>query len=240
MGRSTKIKLPIDLRDLLVKCHLKVKDIPDSAKKLKNGYKVRKACFLSFVITYLPLCIFKVAMNGRNDGKKKMEIETPEIHTCAECKKSADQHLMIDCDTCQFFYHIACLDPPLTHVPVKAQQWGWECSKCAESDSEEESDTTLDLDTPRQLRTFRKPVQRLSISSPDHRRKMHPHVRMKSPLHTNGLRSPSIVSCQKDETEPNFLNLITFVGSIAVKSFSSQPTPSTSQFASPGKSISRK
>uniref|UniRef100_A0A914XKU5 PHD-type domain-containing protein n=1 Tax=Plectus sambesii TaxID=2011161 RepID=A0A914XKU5_9BILA len=79
---------------------------------------------------------------------------------------STDQHLLAHCDTCAKHYHLACLDPPLTRMPKKTAQYGWECSKCA--DDSESDDKSVELgvpnveenDGPRKLR------QRSSLTAP--------------------------------------------------------------------------
>ncbi|PAV92553.1 hypothetical protein WR25_10672 [Diploscapter pachys] len=66
-------------------------------------------------------------------------VSTLVLHTCDECKKTTDQHLLVDCDECNNFYHIGCLDPPLDRLPKKSK-YGWICSKCNESSDSEESE----------------------------------------------------------------------------------------------------
>ncbi|XP_070547071.1 PHD finger protein 14-like isoform X2 [Ptychodera flava] len=68
--------------------------------------------------------------------------ETPKsptlavIHLCGICNKSTDQHLLALCDTCKKYYHLGCLDPPLTRMPKKTTYSGWQCSECCSSDSD--------------------------------------------------------------------------------------------------------
>lgn len=57
-----------------------------------------------------------------------------ETHNCGICKKSTDQHLLAKCDTCKLYYHLGCLNPPLTRHPKKSKQYGWQCSECDKSD----------------------------------------------------------------------------------------------------------
>ena len=47
------------------------------------------------------------------------------VHSCTVCKQQTDQHLQIQCDTCVLYYHLCCLDPPLTRMPKKTKQMGW-------------------------------------------------------------------------------------------------------------------
>lgn len=102
--------------------------------------------------------------SSRTDGTGDPSINIVRIRQCAECKKSHDQHLMAHCDTCGKHYHLACLDPPLTKLPKKTSQCGWECSKCFEARSDS-SDVEADVDAPRQLRLKRKPVVRFTAEA---------------------------------------------------------------------------
>ncbi|XP_006811701.2 PHD finger protein 14-like [Saccoglossus kowalevskii] len=58
------------------------------------------------------------------------------INLCGICSKSTDQHLLALCDTCSKFYHLGCLDPPLTRMPKKTTYSGWQCSECCSSGSD--------------------------------------------------------------------------------------------------------
>lgn len=64
------------------------------------------------------------------------------LHDCGICKKCTDQHLLAKCDTCHFYYHLGCLNPPLTRHPKKSKLYGWQCSECDKSD-DSEPDITL-------------------------------------------------------------------------------------------------
>ncbi len=44
---------------------------------------------------------------------------------CVVCEGTHDNHLMVLCDTCDNYYHISCVDPPLAKVPKKTVRWGW-------------------------------------------------------------------------------------------------------------------
>lgn len=48
-----------------------------------------------------------------------------ELHRCVICHKSEKQHLIIQCDKCRKFYHLGCLDPPLTKKPRITSTCGW-------------------------------------------------------------------------------------------------------------------
>ena len=47
------------------------------------------------------------------------------LSSCSVCGQTREQHLLIQCDTCANFYHLSCLDPPLTRMPKKTKQMGW-------------------------------------------------------------------------------------------------------------------
>lgn len=36
------------------------------------------------------------------------------------------------CDVCKRYYHLSCLDPPLTKMPKTTRYYGWTCSDCVE------------------------------------------------------------------------------------------------------------
>lgn len=58
------------------------------------------------------------------------------LNDCGICKKMNDQHLLAKCDTCKLFYHLGCLNPPLTRHPKKSKLYGWQCSECDKSDDD--------------------------------------------------------------------------------------------------------
>jgi len=56
------------------------------------------------------------------------------MNECGICKKCTDQHLLAKCDTCTLYYHLGCLNPPLTRHPKKSKLYAWQCSECDKSD----------------------------------------------------------------------------------------------------------
>jgi PHD-finger len=56
------------------------------------------------------------------------------LNECGICKKCNDQHLLAKCDTCHLYYHLGCLNPPLTRHPKKSKLYAWQCSECDKSD----------------------------------------------------------------------------------------------------------
>uniref|UniRef100_A0A8C9X637 PHD finger protein 14 n=1 Tax=Sander lucioperca TaxID=283035 RepID=A0A8C9X637_SANLU len=47
------------------------------------------------------------------------------LYSCGICKKNQDQHLLVLCDTCKLYYHLGCLEPPLTRMPKKTKNSYW-------------------------------------------------------------------------------------------------------------------
>lgn len=71
------------------------------------------------------------------------------LKECGICRQRRDQHLLAKCDTCHLYYHLNCLNPPLTRLPKKSKLYGWQCSECDKtSDSEVEQ-----VKTPRRSRS---------------------------------------------------------------------------------------
>ncbi|KAJ8974117.1 hypothetical protein NQ317_019898 [Molorchus minor] len=71
------------------------------------------------------------------------------LNECGICRQRRDQHLLTKCDTCHLFYHLNCLNPPLSRFPKKSKLYGWQCSECDKtSDSEVE-----EIKTPRRSRS---------------------------------------------------------------------------------------
>lgn len=100
--------------------------------------------------------------NKRAYRKRKPQFES-QISLDAECficKQKTNSHLLVECDTCKTYYHINCLEPPLSAVPKKTKLYGWECAKCVrkkESDYEDEDVKEIEEDNDkRSLRRERK------------------------------------------------------------------------------------
>lgn len=71
------------------------------------------------------------------------------LNECGICRQKRDQHMLAKCDTCHLFYHLNCLNPPLTRLPKKSKLYGWQCSECDKSsDSEVE-----EVKTPRRSKS---------------------------------------------------------------------------------------
>ncbi|KAJ3621506.1 hypothetical protein MTP99_003629 [Tenebrio molitor] len=75
--------------------------------------------------------------------------ESLMLNECGICRQKRDQHLLAKCDTCHLYYHLNCLNPPLTRLPKKSKLYGWQCSECDKtSDSEVE-----EVKTPRRSKS---------------------------------------------------------------------------------------
>ncbi|KAK9512080.1 hypothetical protein O3M35_000588 [Rhynocoris fuscipes] len=72
-------------------------------------------------------------------------------NTCGLCLGKQDQHLLAKCDTCHKYYHLGCLNPPLTRMPRKTKLMGWQCSEC-DKDSDASDGDNVDPEAPRKLR----------------------------------------------------------------------------------------
>uniref|UniRef100_H2RR05 PHD finger protein 14 n=1 Tax=Takifugu rubripes TaxID=31033 RepID=H2RR05_TAKRU len=83
------------------------------------------------------------------------------LYSCGICKKNQDQHLLVLCDTCKLYYHLGCLEPPLTRMPKKTKNSYWQCSECdqASSDDADIAMETLPDGTKRSRRQIKGPIK---------------------------------------------------------------------------------
>uniref|UniRef100_A0A674E698 PHD finger protein 14 n=1 Tax=Salmo trutta TaxID=8032 RepID=A0A674E698_SALTR len=83
------------------------------------------------------------------------------LYSCGICKKNQDQHLLLLCDTCKLYYHLGCLEPPLTRMPKKTKNSYWQCSECdqASSDDADIAMETLPDGTKRSRRQIKGPIK---------------------------------------------------------------------------------
>jgi len=88
------------------------------------------------------------SVNGMTPGKNRRGRKTEGTHVkailnqslsqeyqlneCGICHNIKDQHLLALCDSCKLYYHLFCLDPPLTRMPKKTRFGGWMCSDCTD------------------------------------------------------------------------------------------------------------
>ena len=72
------------------------------------------------------------------NGELPSSPQQPKV--CNKCKQSNDAHLLIYCETCKFYYHAGCLDPPLDRPPSKNKFTRFECSDCAFPSEDEQKE----------------------------------------------------------------------------------------------------
>lgn len=77
------------------------------------------------------------------------------LNECGICKKCQDQHLLAKCDTCHLYYHLGCLNPPLTRHPKKSKLYAWQCSECDKSDHSDDQTSLVIPKGPRKSRNVR-------------------------------------------------------------------------------------
>ncbi|KAL4228609.1 PHD finger protein 14 [Mactra antiquata] len=137
--------------------------------------------------------------------KEKELLKSPPsaiINQCGICRLSHDQHLLARCDKCRLWYHLGCLDPPLTRMPKKTSRWGWQCSECAKSSSDEsEEPTTVNVNAPRRLRDKIKEPAKLSQAQQD-MEFLFPnmHGRRKKKIAKKGGKKTSVKDATTDNT----------------------------------------
>ncbi|CAH0778308.1 unnamed protein product [Bemisia tabaci] len=100
-----------------------------------------------------PLGFVKQAVISKKAHQLAPIPDTPVLldSKCGICHKSNDQHLLAKCDTCHLYYHLGCLNPPLTSMPKKTKLYGWQCSECDKDSSGSEMEN-VDTEAPRKLR----------------------------------------------------------------------------------------
>ncbi|XP_012945188.1 PHD finger protein 14 [Aplysia californica] len=110
--------------------------------------------------------IFKSKKRNRSPSKTEVPSSpTTLINPCGVCCKTNEQHLMAKCDSCKKHYHLGCLDPPLTRMPKKTKLFGWQCSFCVVSSSDESMTSAPNVDQPRRLReTIKEPDKFFHLS----------------------------------------------------------------------------
>lgn len=93
----------------------------------------------------IPLPKILEAMEAKKDissksGSNRRQSSMIRINECGICHQTKDQHQLALCDSCQLYYHLYCLDPPLTRMPKKSRFGGWQCSECTEQQETQDSD----------------------------------------------------------------------------------------------------
>ncbi|XP_061695197.1 PHD finger protein 14 isoform X2 [Syngnathoides biaculeatus] len=118
------------------------------------------------------------------------------LYSCGICKKNQDQHLLVLCDTCKLYYHLGCLEPPLTRMPKKTKNSYWQCSECdqASSDEADMAMETLPDGTKRSRRQIKGPIKFIPQEmSPEPKR---PQVRG---TRTRGQKRKNVLICEDRE-----------------------------------------
>ncbi|KAI8497288.1 PHD finger protein 14 [Branchiostoma belcheri] len=107
--------------------------------------------------------VLKPPKSPRREPRRDSLKSQPVIHQCGICKQTSDQHLLAKCDTCRLFYHLGCLDPPLSRMPKKTATIGWQCSECASSSESDASSAatpeTGNDGTRRTRRQIKEPIK---------------------------------------------------------------------------------
>ncbi|CAF91290.1 unnamed protein product, partial [Tetraodon nigroviridis] len=121
------------------------------------------------------------------------------LYSCGICKKNQDQHLLVLCDTCKLYYHLGCLEPPLTRMPKKTKNSYWQCSECdqASSDDADIAMETLPDGTKRSRRQIKGPIKFIPQEmSPEPKK---PQVRA---TRTRGQKRKRVPICEDREDKP--------------------------------------
>lgn len=80
-------------------------------------------------------------LSGLNEDSNRIlstqcQVKSNLMNECGICRGCNDPHLLAKCDTCHLYYHLGCLNPPLTRHPKKSKIYGWQCSECDEDNPE--------------------------------------------------------------------------------------------------------
>ena len=116
----------------------------DNAKTLRSSLiqshqtLYENLCKLSSKTLKLPK-VLQVKKKRDTDQKinEVAELLTAIVNKCAACASVDDQHLLTQCSICKNFYHLGCVDPPLTRMPKTSGKWQWRCTECDSSDESE-------------------------------------------------------------------------------------------------------
>ncbi|XP_077997010.1 PHD finger protein 14-like [Glandiceps talaboti] len=155
-----------------------------------------------------------VLMTSQRSKVSPTRKETPKsptmtvIHVCGLCEETTDQHLLALCDTCKKYYHLGCLDPPLSRMPKKTTYSGWQCSECCSSESDASAPDVV-METPqegdktrrsrRQIREPNKftPIQALYIDV----KKMQSHKGSKRKKYKKGFKAKRKLEPDDDDDD---------------------------------------
>ncbi|KAJ7391978.1 PHD finger protein 14 [Desmophyllum pertusum] len=130
-----------------------------------------------------------------------------KLHMCATCKTTENQHQLVQCDTCHHYYHLACVDPPLTRMPKRSATCLWQCSECDPSDDDEEMEVDPQDTTPisqgRQRRVIKEPTKFTPDKGESKKRKLNKTAKRKNPAVDEEEGESSAVINKKPKLESN-------------------------------------
>ncbi|KAI3640211.1 hypothetical protein MIR68_001089 [Amoeboaphelidium protococcarum] len=84
---------------------------------------------LSVLNKNLPSKVLPVPERTHNLGEDQSYNYSEERSSCQVCHTDDDPHQLLICDGCDQMYHLYCLEPPLSSVPMNE----WFCSSCTQS-----------------------------------------------------------------------------------------------------------
>lgn len=226
-----------DLRQQYDKLLMQTEKPEDPSAKLRKEGEQLWTILNSLAAKPIPLPeLFKQKKVTKSPAKKEV-LKSPSavIKQCGICRKSHDQHLLARCDKCRLWYHLGCLDPPLTRMPKKSSRWGWQCSECADSSSDEsEESSSVNVDAPRRLREKIKEPAKFSKAKEDmeflfpnmHRRrdrktKMGKKVLKKKPVKEKDISGKSEVEPSKPKPEETSVSSVPSPAEIVISDDSS-------------------
>ncbi|ELU07972.1 hypothetical protein CAPTEDRAFT_225801 [Capitella teleta] len=182
LQQKTRQKQEKDLRIKYDKLSQELENVKKSTEILRDTGQELYSVLQDLAQKPIPLPEVFLCRNlySSSSSSAKTKINTPlsptnsVIHSCGLCAQTNDQHLLAKCDKCRLHYHLGCLDPPLSRMPKKTKQFGWQCSECAKSHSDSESEiVTEELNAPRRLRdvaSIREPNKYMPFITDKHRR----------------------------------------------------------------------
>ncbi|XP_078490116.1 uncharacterized protein LOC100179204 [Ciona intestinalis] len=119
-----------------------------------------------------PNQLLDVELNGSDSEDYNRNMTSHLLKSCNICKSDNKQHLLVECDVCNQWSHLGCLDPPLTQMPRKTKFALWQCSECApsndvatSSESDDDQHGSLITEEGRRLtRRIHRPPEKLSTT----------------------------------------------------------------------------
>ncbi|KAI3647953.1 hypothetical protein MP228_008174 [Amoeboaphelidium protococcarum] len=154
----------IDLGDLRQKDAQRLFHSDDDNQRTDHNH-VDDQELLSVLNKNLPSKVLPVPERTHNLGHDDSYNYSEDMSTCQICHTDDDPHQLLICDGCDQMYHLYCLEPPLSSVPMNE----WFCSSCTQSvqqqQQQQRSSITDDLAQDLNLNSS-DPHRVLSQSSP--------------------------------------------------------------------------